>query len=67
VFGEKHLRYLIQEHVRYYHALRPHQSLGNLPPLLTRPPDPVNSLGPADVVCHELLGGVLRHYEKKAA
>ena len=67
VLGEKHLRYLIREFVGYYHEFRPHQSLGNMPPLTTVPPTRVERLGPADVVCHERLCGLLRHYEKKAA
>ncbi len=31
VFGERHLRYLINEYVDYYHEFRPHQGLGNTP------------------------------------
>jgi hypothetical protein len=46
---------------------RPHQSLGNLPPAMDKPPDDVGFLGPGDVECHERLGGLLRHYERKAA
>jgi hypothetical protein len=34
---------------------------------MTIPPDPVERLGPKDVVVHERLGGLLRHYERKAA
>ena len=66
VLGETHLRYLIQEYVCYYHEFRPHQSLGNLPPMMTGPPDPVECLGPKNVVCHERLGGLLNHYQRKA-
>jgi putative transposase len=67
VLGEKHLRHLIHEFVAYYHAERPHLATGNLPPLMTVPPDPIECLGPKDVVCHEQLGGLLRHYDRKAA
>ena len=67
VLGEKHLRYLIQEYVRYYHELRPHEACGHLPPLLAKPPEPVNSVGPEDVLRHELLGGLLAYYQRKAA
>jgi putative transposase len=67
VFGEKHLRYIIQEYVRYYHDCRPHQSLGNLPPMMDAPPDPIECLGPDDVICHEWLGGLLTYYQRKAA
>jgi putative transposase len=67
VFGEKHFRHIIQEYVRYYHDHRPHQALGNLPPMMEEPPDPVESLGPEDVICHECLGGLLTHYQRKVA
>jgi putative transposase len=67
ILGEKHLRYLVQEYVRYYHSARPHQSLGNLPPGMAQPPDDVGVLGPDDVECHEWLGGLLKHYERRVA
>jgi hypothetical protein len=47
--------------------LPPHQSLDNLLPMLTVFPPHVESLGPTDIVCHERLGGWLKHYERKAA
>ena len=31
VFGQDHLRHLINEFVTYYHRWRPHQGLGNRP------------------------------------
>jgi putative transposase len=67
VFGEAHLRYLLSEFLSHYHEARPHQSLGNAPPCEPSsladgpPPDP------AEVVCHERLGGLLKHYSRKAA
>lgn len=67
VLGEEHLRHLIREFVAYYNEQRPHSSRGNLPLSMDQPPDPVESLGPGDVVCHERLGGLLRHYVRKAA
>jgi putative transposase len=67
VFGEKHFDYLITEFVEHYHSERPHQAMGHQP--LTGewpepeepPPDGV------DVVCRERLGGVLKHYHRRAA
>jgi len=41
--------------------------LGNVPPGLDTPPERVERLGPNDVVVRERLGGLLRHYERKAA
>jgi putative transposase len=67
VLGKKHLRYLVQEFVAYYNEQRLHSSRGNLPLSMDSAPDPVECLGPTDVVCHERLGGLLKHYERKAA
>jgi len=67
VLGEKHLRYIIGEYVDHYNAERPHLATDNLPPDCRQPPDRVERLGPEDVVIHERLGGLLRHYERKAA
>ena len=68
VFGEDHLRFLLKEWLTYYHKFRPHQGLGNVPisgiPRGTeRPVD----FQPDDIVCHDRLGGSLKHYEQKAA
>jgi len=41
--------------------------LNNLRIGVEKPPDPIELLGPEDVVCHERLGGLLKHYERKAA
>ena len=52
----------------YYHRWRPHQGLGNVPvdtPL--PPPAPIEDFRLEDVVCHEALGGLLKHYELRAA
>lgn len=67
VLGEKHLRYIIGEFIAYYHTERPHLACGNLPPSTLRPPELVDCLGPRDVAVHERLGGLLRHYQRKAA
>jgi putative transposase len=67
VFGEAHLRYLLSEFLSHYHQNRPHQSLGNAPPC--GPPSPADGPppDPSDVVCEERLGGLLKHYSRKAA
>lgn len=67
VLGEKHLRHIIQEFVAHYHTERPHLGVGSLPPLRQELPEPVESIGPQDVVARERLGGLLRHYERKVA
>jgi hypothetical protein len=48
-----------------YNNERPHQNKDNLPLGMEKPPDVGNTLG--EVVCQEHLGGLLRHYERKAA
>jgi putative transposase len=68
VFGERHLRHLLQEWHAYYHACRPHQGLGNVPITGSLPsPEPLDGFRREDIECHEHLGGLLKHYERKAA
>jgi len=68
VFGEQHLRHLLQEWLAYYLNERPHQGLGNVPISASLPPpQPLKSFRLEELVCHERLGGLLKHYERKAA
>ena len=43
VFGEAHLRYLINEYLKYYNTYRPHQGVGNVP-LTVAPAEPAHRL-----------------------
>ena len=69
VFGEGHLRHLLHEYLAYFHRFRPHQGIGNV--LLDErgksPPESTDVVPLESVVCHESLGGLLKHYERKAA
>ena len=58
ILSEGHLRWAIEEFVRYYNARRPHR------PLELRPPD-----GPVDgrVDRRKVLGGLINDYHRKAA
>ena len=67
VFGEKHLKYLVDEYLTYYHEERPHQGLGNRLPDESAVPPEIRRFGADEIVCHERLGGLLKHYERKAA
>jgi putative transposase len=68
VFGEHHLRHILACWVTYYHTQRPHQGLGNVPIQVPLPPaEPLDAFRLDDIVCHELLGGLLKHYVRKAA
>lgn len=63
VLGERHLRYLVHQYVEYYLTERPHQSKDNGP--LSGASPPQNPHG--EIVCHEHLGGLLKHYTCQAA
>ena len=66
-FGLGHLDDLVSSYLDYYLHARPHQRKDNKPLLGVWPEadDPPES--GEDVVCREWLGGVLKHYERKAA
>ena len=67
VFGQKHLDYLVSKFVTYYHDHRCHQSLDNLPPVNQLEPPEAATIRLKDVVCRQSLGGLLKHYERRAA
>jgi putative transposase len=68
VFGESHLRYILKAWLTYYHRFRPHQGLGNVPIDAALPsPAPIHEFRLEDVVCDESLGGLLKHYQRRAA
>ena len=67
VLGERHLRHLISEYVVHYHEERPHQGIGNRPPQQDRATPEIASLSLDEIVCRERLGGLLKHYERRAA
>lgn len=67
VFGERHLQYLLDEYVTYFHEQRPHQGLGNRPPIAEPSSPEVLQFAAADVVRQDRLGGLLKQYERKAA
>ncbi len=64
ILGHRHLNYLVTEFVDYYHKQRPHQSKGNKP-LLKLTDDPPLTTG--EILCEGRLGGLLKHYHRKAA
>jgi putative transposase len=75
VFGERNLNHLCSIFVDYYHRLRPHQAKDNDLLLTskrrrkkkpTRPP-PDDALPLSEVRCEQRLGGLLKHYYRKAA
>ena len=73
VFGARHLNHLCAVFVDYYHQKRPHQGKDNeLLPLRNRRKrrKPSKSSAPVihdDLRCETKLGGLLRHYNRRAA
>ena len=67
VFGKKHLDHLVSSYQTFNNTYRPHQSLDNRP-LTGKWPDDDEPLAEDEkIICHESLGGILRHYERVAA
>ena len=62
-FGEQSLRNAVREFLEHYHHERNHQGLDNR---IIEPDETVGSCD-GEVVCHERLGGMLRHYYRRAA
>jgi putative transposase len=62
-FGTEHMDLLTSEYVEHYHHERPHQAMGDAP-LVPTDASPVTE---GEVVACERLGGVLRHYARRAA
>jgi len=59
-FGEKHLRYCLDEFCIHYNTERPHRSLGNK--MIEPPPQPKDG----KVVLCKRLGGLLKSYRRAA-
>ena len=65
IFGESHMRHLVEEYIRYYNEVRPHQGIGNRRIGTIADPPPVTSVG--KVECRTWLGGLLKNYSQQAA
>lgn len=61
VLGESHLRHILKEYETHYNLERCHQGVGNVP-LTPEPPAPADGA----INCRERLGGLLKHYYRKA-
>ncbi len=62
IFGERHLRYVVEEFVAHYHGERNHQGIENQ--LIEKPPDAPSSVG--RIRTRERLGGMLKFYHRAA-
>jgi hypothetical protein len=61
IFGEESLRKAIFSYVDHYNKERPHQGLKN------EPLSPLDYPSEGEIHCKERLGGLLKHYYRKAA
>ncbi|MFW6039035.1 MAG: integrase core domain-containing protein [bacterium] len=67
-FSLGHLDHIVQTYAGYYNSVRPHQSLDNMPLDQAGQPPPEEIIGEIGAVRrHELSGGLLNHYGRKAA
>jgi putative transposase len=63
ILNERHLRFVLQSYLRYYHQWRTHLSL-----MMDCPyPRPIQRLGMGKVMAVPEVGGLHHHYERRAA
>ena len=70
VFGERHMNHLVKEMVEFYHESRPHQAKDNdllVPAEEAKKAEEPEVVRLSDIRCKKRLGGVLKHYYRKAA
>jgi putative transposase len=67
VFGRNHLDHLVDSYVRFYNIARPHQAKENRPLTGHWPEEHEPLANDEEIICHESLGGILRHYARVAA
>ena len=67
VFGEKHLRHIVSEYVKFHNDERPHQGVGNTRLRVVGAKEPPPECAEGEIVCASRLGGMLKHFCRKAA
>jgi putative transposase len=67
ILGTRHLDHLLAEYIEYHNRERPHMSLDFATPMGRPPPARAGPVEPREIRCHERLGGVIKHYFRKAA
>ncbi|MCB9922254.1 MAG: DDE-type integrase/transposase/recombinase [Planctomycetaceae bacterium] len=79
VFGEQHMDHIVSEALAYYHEERPHQAKENVPLAPAKPSksrktgkrkkdqSPPDAVPVSQIECRQRLGGLLKHYSRKAA
>ena len=67
-FSLRQLDHIVQTYGLYHNEFRPHQGLGNRPPRYrSRPSIDSEEVRSHAVTCRQWLGGLLKHYERRAA
>jgi putative transposase len=66
-FSRAHLDFIAGQLVDHYNNFRPHQSKGNEPLRLPGERTPRRASPQSQVECRRMLGGLLKHYYRKAA
>ena len=67
-FSLRYLDHIVQTYASYHNRYRPHQGLGNKPPGATQLwPRRWKEINSGEIHCQQWLGGLLRHYYRKAA
>jgi putative transposase len=64
LFGERHVRYVVDQYIGHYNMERPHKGLDYRPPV---EPNGLPSCRDGPVLCRERLGGLLKSYYRGAA
>jgi putative transposase len=67
IVAERHLNYVNREWRLHYNRERPHEARSHLPPGMEKPPETNDAIRPNEVVYSSRLGGLLKHYERRAA
>jgi putative transposase len=63
IFGERHLRSILDEYVQHYNGQRPHRSRQLHPP---RPDHPAANLSQQQIKRRHVLGGLINEYQRAA-
>jgi putative transposase len=67
-FDERHLEYLLREYEEYYNTVRPYQGIGNRTIGIVAMSSPDSVLLEMNKIEYDFrLGGLLRHYYRRAA